>query len=97
MRGTGPLRCGHLGGLFLRTQQLCEDLTQDPEIVPTRNRLVLIRRGKGVLGRSEWFQEVPSKVLGEMLGESLSQVESSSHVVSSSPIWTSTERTPSPF
>ena len=39
----------------------------------------------------------PDKVLGEMLGESLSQVESSSHVVSSSPIWTSTERTPSPF
>ena len=42
-------------------------------------------------------QEVPSEVLGEMLGESLSQVDSSSHVVSSSPIWTSTERTPSPF
>ena len=42
-------------------------------------------------------QEVTSKVLGEMLGESLSQVESSSHVVSSSPIWNSTERTPSPL
>ena len=52
--------------------------------------------GVVVLGRSEWFQEVLLKVLGEMLGESLSQVESSSHVVSSSPIWTSTERTPSP-
>ena len=36
------------------------------------------------------------KVLGEMLGESLSQVEGSSQVVSSSPIWTLTERTPSP-
>ena len=44
-----------------------------------------------------WSQEVPSKVLGEMLGESLSQLESSSQVVSISPIWTSTERTPSPF
>ena len=44
-----------------------------------------------------WFQEVPSKVLGEMLGESLSQLKSWSQVVSSSPIWTLTERTPSPF
>ena len=44
-----------------------------------------------------WVQEVPPKVLGEMLGESLSQVKSSSHVVSSSPIWNPTERTPSPF
>ena len=43
------------------------------------------------------FQEVPSKVLGEMLGESLFQVESWSQVVSSSPIWELTERTPSPF
>ena len=44
-----------------------------------------------------WSQVVPSAVLGEMLGESLSQVEGSSQVVSSSPIWTLTERTPSPF
>ena len=41
-------------------------------------------------------QEVPSEVLGEMLGESLSQFESWSQMVSNSPIWNSTERTPSP-
>ena len=44
-----------------------------------------------------WSEVVPSAVLGGMLGESLSQVEGSSQVVSSSPIWTLTERTPSPF
>ena len=61
------------------------------------------RRGDWTSGRGDaqgsffGFQKVPLKVLGEVLGESLSQVESSSHVVSSSPIWTSTERTPSLF
>ena len=37
-RGTGPLRCGHLGGLFLRSHQWCGVLTQNletarPEVV----------------------------------------------------------------
>ena len=53
--------------------------------------------GVVVLGRSDWSQEVPLKVLGEMLGESLSQVKSWSQVVSSSPVWNPTERTPSPY
>ena len=54
-RGTGPLRCGYLRGLFL------------------------------------WSREVPSKVWLDLWVEILSQVVSSSLVVSCSPIWPPTE------
>ena len=44
-----------------------------------------------------WSREVPGNVWVDVWVEILSQVKSSSYVVSSSPVWTSTERTPSPF
>ena len=59
-----------------------------PEIV-----LVLMCRGRVFLGRSELFQEV----LWNVWVEDLIQLESWSQVVSSTPIWHSTERTPSSF